>query len=495
LAAALSIGRASAVEAPPAARGAELTGALYKRYSSQIYGFCLHKLGSREEAEDAVQTTFLNAFRGLARGVEPQAESAWLFKIAENVCLSRHRSSFRRRRVESPSDLEALQDVLPGHQPEKDELHGLERVLERMPETQRRAILLREWQGLSYHEIADEMGITQAAVETLIFRARRALAQGLGNVEGEPLRRRARRSVDAGSLVAALKSFLGSVAAMKTAATVVAVTSASVVAVTPSPLRHHAARHQQRSVRTPAAARPATRAAASAPAVPAVAPRSVPVAVAAKPYPQRRAVTRHPAAPSVPARLAVVRAPAPRPTVAAPVAAAPPVETQAPAPQPQADASPTLAAPAASPPSAGTAEDKRSGAASGRYGNKDGRYAGRFDGQALAATPLPPTSGRKGDGHGKKDRPRGGNSSHPKKDRQPTGAVALPAPPAAPPATTPATTPAPADAAATDPAPPAGDTSGVQQQGAEGGVTQPAVSGGYETAGNGPSRTSRSDDR
>jgi RNA polymerase sigma factor (sigma-70 family) len=471
LSAAPSIGRASAVEAPPAARGAELTGALYERYATQIYGFCLHKLGSREEAEDAVQTTFLNAFRGLARGVEPQAESAWLFKIAENVCLSRHRSSFRRRRVESPSDLEALQDVLPGHEPEKDELHGLERVLERMPETQRRAILLREWQGLSYHEIADEMGITQAAVETLIFRARRALAQGLGNVEGEPLRRRARRSVDAGSLVAGLKSFLGSAAAMKTAATVVAVTSASVVAVTPSPLRHHAARHHQRSARTPAAARPGTRAATSAPApvVPAAAPRSVPVAVVAKSHPQRSAVTRHPAAPSVPVRAAVVRALAPRPAVVAPVAAAPSVEAPAPAPQPQAEVSPTFAPPDASPPPAGKAEDEQSG----------------------AATPLPPTRGSKGEGRGKKDRPRGGNGSHPKKDRQPTGAVALPAPPAAPPATT----PAPADAAATDPAPPAGDTSGVQQQGAEGGgATQPGVSGGYETAGMGRSLTSRSDD-
>jgi DNA-directed RNA polymerase specialized sigma subunit, sigma24 homolog len=48
-----------------------------------------------------------------------------------------------------------------------------------MPETQRRAILLREWQGLTYKEISTELGLTQGAVETLIFRARRALAQGL----------------------------------------------------------------------------------------------------------------------------------------------------------------------------------------------------------------------------------------------------------------------------------------------------------------------------
>jgi DNA-directed RNA polymerase specialized sigma24 family protein len=48
-----------------------------------------------------------------------------------------------------------------------------------MPEQQRRAILLREWQGLSYREISDELELSQSAVETLIFRARRSLAQGL----------------------------------------------------------------------------------------------------------------------------------------------------------------------------------------------------------------------------------------------------------------------------------------------------------------------------
>jgi RNA polymerase sigma factor (sigma-70 family) len=186
LAAAPSIGRASAVESPPPAPEADFTRDLYERYAGQIYGYCLHKLGSREEAEDAVQNTFLNAFRGLRRGVVPQAESAWLFKIAENVCLSRHRSSFRRGRVETPSDLQAIQDVTPSPERREDDLIGLEEALARMPESQRRAILLREWQGLSYREISQEMELSQAAVETLIFRARRTLAQGLrGRAEDE----------------------------------------------------------------------------------------------------------------------------------------------------------------------------------------------------------------------------------------------------------------------------------------------------------------------
>ena len=94
-----AIGRASAAPA-------ELTRELYERFSRQIFAFCLVQLRNREEAEDAVQTTFLNAFRGLERGVVPELESAWLYKIAQHVCLTRRRSWSRRRLVESPQDLE-----------------------------------------------------------------------------------------------------------------------------------------------------------------------------------------------------------------------------------------------------------------------------------------------------------------------------------------------------------------------------------------------------
>ena len=239
MAAAPSIGRASAVESPPPAPEADFTRDLYERYAGQIYGYCLHKLGSREEAEDAVQNTFLNAFRGLRRGVVPQAESAWLFKIAENVCLSRHRSSFRRGRVETPSDLQAIQDVTPSPERRDDDLIGLEEALARMPESQRRAILLREWQGLSYREISQEMELSQAAVETLIFRARRTLAQGL---EDEPKTRRwkrMRQAADTGWVVALLKTLFTTGATVKAVATAVAVGSAVVAASSGQPASQH----------------------------------------------------------------------------------------------------------------------------------------------------------------------------------------------------------------------------------------------------------------
>ena len=68
----------------------------------RIYAYCLRQLGSPEEAEDAVQATYLNACRSLMDGFEPDVAQAWLFKVAHNVCLTRQRSRYRRARRRAP---------------------------------------------------------------------------------------------------------------------------------------------------------------------------------------------------------------------------------------------------------------------------------------------------------------------------------------------------------------------------------------------------------
>ena len=235
MAAVPSIGRASLVERSRVAPQAAATEGLYERHAAKLQSYCLHQLGSREEAEDAVQTTYMNAFRALGRGIVPEAESAWLFKIAENVCLSRRRSSWRRGRIESPSDFEIIEEVIPGPSRQNDELIGIEDALASMPEQQRRAILLREWQGLSYREIAEELEVTQSAVETLIFRARRSLAAGLEQPDSvrKPRRKSFRRvlhAFDIGTIATAFKALLAGSAAVKATAAAVAVTAAATTA-------------------------------------------------------------------------------------------------------------------------------------------------------------------------------------------------------------------------------------------------------------------------
>jgi RNA polymerase sigma-70 factor (ECF subfamily) len=180
---------------------------LYERYYDRVFGYCLYQLGSREEAEDVAQTTFMWAFRGLRRGVVPRAEASWVFTIAQNACRARHRSRGRKRAREVLSDPVQLAEMSPAHTADPDDLMGLEDALARMPDQQRRALLLREWRGLSYKEIAAEMELSNAAVETLIFRARRSLADLLS---GRPAPKRGRRfAFDFGSIGVAIKALLG----------------------------------------------------------------------------------------------------------------------------------------------------------------------------------------------------------------------------------------------------------------------------------------------
>lgn len=217
--------RAPAREVESAADDAAV---LYERYYDRIFGYCLYHLGSREEAEDVAQTTFMWAYRGLRRGVVPRAEASWLFTIAQNACRARHRTRGRRREREVLSDPVTLADMSPAPEADADDLMGLEDALARMPELQRRAILLREWRGLSYKEIAAELELSNAAVETLIFRARRSLAELLG---GRPAPKRTRQfAFEFGSMVAAAKAFLGSGTAAKVAAGLAAAVIATTVA-------------------------------------------------------------------------------------------------------------------------------------------------------------------------------------------------------------------------------------------------------------------------
>jgi RNA polymerase sigma-70 factor, ECF subfamily len=228
-------GRAGALTRKPEGDAAWQAGDLYARFRDRIYGFCLYQLGNAEEAEDALQTTFLYAFRGLRRGVVPVAEGPWLFTIARNACLERHRSR-RRRRPEILSDPQVLESGAVAAERNGDDGLRIQQALDHLPDQQRMAFVLREWRGLSYREIAAEMDISLSAVETLIFRARRALAQLLTeSEEARPQKRRLARALDLGSLGAALKSLLGGGSAAKLVAAAAVVSSAAVAAGTLAP--------------------------------------------------------------------------------------------------------------------------------------------------------------------------------------------------------------------------------------------------------------------
>jgi RNA polymerase sigma factor (sigma-70 family) len=162
---------------------------LYRTYVCDVYRYSLAVLRNPADAEDITQTTFLNAYRAYRRGEEPRQPRHWLIAIAHNACRSRHLRAVRRPQ-EVPFE-EAIA-AIPVPADETPKLEELLEALGRLPFNQRAALVMRELEGRSYAEIADTLEVSVAAVETLIFRARRAVRRDrsllgvLGSVQLPP---------------------------------------------------------------------------------------------------------------------------------------------------------------------------------------------------------------------------------------------------------------------------------------------------------------------
>jgi RNA polymerase sigma factor (sigma-70 family) len=149
---------------------------LYRRHVKDVYRYAFAVLGERSDAEDVTQTTFLNAYRAFQRGEQPQKPQNWLIAIAHNVCRQRFRQSQRR-----PREVE-FDDAIGGaavEEPQGPSVEDLRRAFSQLPPNQRAALVMRELEGRSYSEIAGVLEISVSALETLLFRARRALREQL----------------------------------------------------------------------------------------------------------------------------------------------------------------------------------------------------------------------------------------------------------------------------------------------------------------------------
>jgi RNA polymerase sigma-70 factor, ECF subfamily len=147
---------------------------LYHRYAGDVYRYALAVSRNGADAEDVTQTTFLNAYRAVQRGEEPRAPKNWLLAIAHNVLRQRFRQQARR-----PEQVE-LDDSVGASVPDEEyTAEDIRRALGELAFNQRAALVMRELEGRSYREIAAILELSVSAVETLIFRARRALREQL----------------------------------------------------------------------------------------------------------------------------------------------------------------------------------------------------------------------------------------------------------------------------------------------------------------------------
>jgi RNA polymerase sigma-70 factor (ECF subfamily) len=149
---------------------------MYQRHVGDVYRYALAVMRNPADAEDVTQTTFLNAYRSFTeKGNRPEKPQNWLIAIAHNVCRQRFRQSARR-----PSEI-AFEDDIGDTIVDDDAPSGedIRRALSHLAFNQRAALVMRELEGRSYSEIAEILDVSTSAVETLIFRARRALREQL----------------------------------------------------------------------------------------------------------------------------------------------------------------------------------------------------------------------------------------------------------------------------------------------------------------------------
>ncbi len=161
-------------------------------YQDRMVGFFFHLLHDRAAAEDLAQEVFLRVFRSRER-YEPKARfSTWLFRIAHNLASNQKRGTVKRREIPLASGsgqhdfqpngqiLAEKSALMPTRQLDSSEMRDVVRnALDELGERQKTAVLLHKFEGMSYEEIGEIMGLGAVAVKSLLSRARIKLKESL----------------------------------------------------------------------------------------------------------------------------------------------------------------------------------------------------------------------------------------------------------------------------------------------------------------------------
>jgi RNA polymerase sigma-70 factor, ECF subfamily len=160
---------------------------LVHRWERPIYALAYRQIGREDDARDVCQETFLRAYRAL-NGFRGQAKfSSWLYRIALNLCRDWLRRERRTPIVQPPEDVD-LMDLAASREPtetiedrvaRQDLSRLVERAMARLPEEQRTAIILKEYHGLTFQEIADLVGCPLSTVKTRLYQGLAVLRREL----------------------------------------------------------------------------------------------------------------------------------------------------------------------------------------------------------------------------------------------------------------------------------------------------------------------------
>ena len=153
---------------------------IHESYVDQVNRICMRMLGKPEDAQEAAQEAMLRVYTGLTRFNGRYRLGAWIARVTTNVCLDQIRARSRRPVVVGPiEELDSeLNAIATDSEPEAVVIRNVEsrrvkKVLRNLPPMHRAAIMLRDFEGLSYSEVASVLDISECQVKALIHRARK----------------------------------------------------------------------------------------------------------------------------------------------------------------------------------------------------------------------------------------------------------------------------------------------------------------------------------
>lgn len=159
---------------------------LFARYGQKIYNLFVRSLGSSEIAKDLVQETFLRLIQARSRYRPDRSFASWLYTIAMNLLRDQYRRSKRQSRwmQDQGNAGEAAaacdrDEASLSNAPDDSRLQAVMEAVQRLPQEQRQVILLAKYQGLSYKEIGEVLGISEAAAKQRAYRALKQLRREL----------------------------------------------------------------------------------------------------------------------------------------------------------------------------------------------------------------------------------------------------------------------------------------------------------------------------
>lgn len=168
-------------------------GEIVKRWERKIFALCFGMLHAEEDARDAVQETFISAFRNLANFRGDAKVSSWLHRIAVNQCLTKHRRAKVRAESYLEDETETNQEVFalpetnsPSVIHEQDEKTRIIRqAVGSLPDDLRQVIVMKEFQELTFQQISETLEMPLSTVKSRVYTALKQLRMKLERVSLE----------------------------------------------------------------------------------------------------------------------------------------------------------------------------------------------------------------------------------------------------------------------------------------------------------------------